>query len=335
MTDFKTIVFSAILTTIHFGCNSTDGENGHAINLKQYELVKDWPKLPENFILGNPTGIGLDSQENVFVFHRAYRSWSLFHPIPGSVITTNTILMLSKEDGSILNSWGASVFIMPHGLTVDKQDNIWVTDVGLHQVFKFSHEGELLMQIGEARVAGDDSSHFNRPTDVAVADDGSFYVSDGYRNSRIVKFSASGRYLFEWGKKGKDKGQFNIPHSIDIDKTGNVYVADRENQRIQVFDATGKFLKEIKANNSGSIYALAIDRSSGTLYSAAYTTSYMIEKGSDIIIFDSTGVRISQFGRSTAEQDPALRYHDIAIDKQGNIYTGDINENRILKFRKK
>ena len=154
------------------------------------------------------------------------------------------MLEIENESGKIVNSWGANLFIMPHGLNVDKENNVWVTDVGLQQIFKFRHDGKLLMTLGVAKVAGNDSLHFNYPTDVAVTDDGSFYVSDGYRNSRVIKFSKFGKYLFEWGKKGNKEGEFNIPHGIDLDEKGNVYVADRENKRIQKFDSNGKFLKE-------------------------------------------------------------------------------------------
>ena len=161
--------------------------------------------------------------------------------MPKSKINANTISLLDNKSGKILNSWGDSIFIMPHGLTVDNNNNVWVTDVGLHQVFKFDHNGKLLMQLGESKVPGGDSVHFNRPTDIAVAEDGSFYVSDGYRNSRIIKFSSNGRYLLQWGKKGDRDGEFDIPHAIDLDRRGNVYVADRENNRIQVFDPPENF----------------------------------------------------------------------------------------------
>lgn len=119
---------------------------------------------------------------------------------------------------------------------------------------KFDHQGKLLMKIGAAGVAGDDSLHFNRPTDVAVASDGSIYVSDGYRNSRVVKFSAAGKYLYAWGVKGSGPGQFDLPHGLDLDGEGNVYVADRENSRIQIFSPSGRFIREWKDKSFGNIY---------------------------------------------------------------------------------
>ena len=219
-----------IFVTVFFGCCYSTGISQDLKTVKdspKYELVNDWPQLPDGDILSQPGGIGIDTNQNVFVFHRPGRRWKILdEEFPDSLISANTILMLDGQTGKILNSWGANLFVMPHGLTVDKDNNVWVTDVGLHQIFKFSHEGKLLMRLGEAKIPGNDSLHFNRPTDVAVAADGSFYVSDGYRNSRIVKFSSSGKYLFEWGKKGNKPGEFNIPHAIDMDANGNVYVAD-------------------------------------------------------------------------------------------------------------
>lgn len=304
-------------------------------NPPKYELVNDWPQLPEGYVLSQPGGIGIDTSQNVFVFHRPGRRWKLLDEnFPDSLISANTILMLDRQTGKILNSWGANLFIMPHGLTVDKDNNVWVTDVGLHQVFKFSHEGKLLMKLGEAKIPGNDSLHFNRPTDVAVAADGSFYVSDGYRNSRVVKFSGSGKYLFEWGKKGSKPGEFNIPHAIDLDAKGNVYVADRQNNRIQEFDANGKFLKEWKNRSFANLYSVTINKINQHVLAVDYLIIMdTIIKGSNILEFNAEGNLIGLFGRSGSYNGPLCRYHDICVDNEGNIYVGDILGNRVQKFK--
>ena len=299
-----------------------------------YQLVKDWPRLPEGLILGNPTGIGIDSAQNVFVFHRASKKWPLLLPFSESVIPETTILELESDTGKVINEWGSNLFIMPHSLTVDKDNNIWVTDVGLQQVLKFNHEGRLLMRIGEAKISGSDSLHFNRPTDVAIAQDGSFYVSDGYRNSRVVKFSPEGHYLFSWGSNGAKQGEFDLPHGIELDSAGNVYVADRENSRIQVFDPSGRCLNEWKDNSFGKMYAIRFDKTTQNMIAVDYITNYISPKGSDIIIFARNGIPIARFGRSGNYDGPVCRYHDLAIDKAGNIYVGDILGNRIQKFKK-
>jgi peptidylamidoglycolate lyase len=299
-----------------------------------YQLVKDWPKLPDSIQLGNPVGIGIDSHQNIFVFHRAGRKWPLLGSMPSSAIASHTILLIDSKTGKLINSWGNHQFVMPHGLTVDKNDNVWVTDVGLHQVFKFTHEGKLLLKTGEAGVAGKDAAHFNRPTDVAVAPDGSFYVSDGYRNSRVVKFDAQGKYLFEWGSKGNDKGQFNIPHGITLDEKMNVYVADRENNRVQVFDSSGHFLHQW-AGNFGNICSVNYDTSSRKILAADDISFLKLKhRGSDLFLFDTNGQVQTRFGRSGSYDGPTCWYHDVTIDHEGNIYAGDILGNKLHKFSK-
>lgn len=300
-----------------------------------YELVKDWPQFPRELVLGNPTGIGIDSKQHVFVFHRAYRKWPLMGPMPDSLIQANTVLELDRNKGTLINSWGNNMFVMPHGLTVDKDDNIWLTDVVLQQVFKFSHDGKLLMKLGEARVAGTDAGHFDLPTDVAVTNGGSFYVSDGYGNSRVVKFSAEGKYLFAWGKKGTGPGEFNIPHGITLDENENVVVADRENRRVQVFDSTGKFLRQYAAANFGNMYSVTFDRKIKEIFAVDYIARDAKDPvGSDVIIFDGKGKMQNRFGRSGSYDGPACRYHDIAIDDEASLYVGDIYGNIVQKFRK-
>src|SRR6185437_10753808 len=189
------ILWSSILLL----CSCSDVGQSTALcvsdSSQRYALMADWPQLPKGYLLGNPSGIGIDSKGNIVLFHRACKKWPVLFPFSSAVIPENTVLVLDRITGNIKAEWGSGLFVMPHGLTVDGDDNIWVTDVGLHQVLKFDHYGKLLMTLGVAREPGADSLHFNPPTDVAVARDGSFYVSDGYRNSRVVKFSPSGNYL--------------------------------------------------------------------------------------------------------------------------------------------
>ena len=336
MTIIKTRNYLLLFLFIFFiSCNNigNSDKKDTSNDLPKYELVKDWPQLPKGYVLSQVTGVSIDTNQNIFLFHRTGRHWT--EPFPDSLISANTILMLDRETGKVLNSWGANLFIMPHGLTVDKENNVWVTDVALHQIFKFSHEGKLLMKLGVAKTPGNDSIHFNLPTDVAVANDGSFYVSDGYGNSRVVKFSKEGKYIFEWGKKGNKPGEFNTPHGIDLDLQGNVYVADRDNNRIQKFDANGKFLKEWKNDTAVQLYSLSIDKTDNNLFAIDYlTVSDTLIKGSDIIQFDSSVNFLTRFGRTGSYSGPICGYHDIAIDNKSNIYVGDILGNRIQKFKK-
>lgn len=300
----------------------------------KYLLVKSWLNLPNVLTLGNPVGISIDTNQNIVVFHRAGREWPLFNSLPEQPIQSKTVLIINKENGKLTESWGDNLFLMPHGLTVDRQNNIWVTDVGLHQIFKFSHSGKLLLKLGEAKVRGDDNLHFNMPTDIAVAEDGSFYVSDGYGNSRIVKFSPTGKYLFQWGGKGDKEGEFNIPHAICLDKNGNVYVADRENNRIQEFDASGKFIKQWTDDSFGSMCSVYISQKSKLFAVDDFTFLKVKHRGSDIFVFDTTGNVQTRFGRSGSYEGSTSWYHDLAIDKEENIYVGDILGNTIQKFKK-
>jgi len=300
----------------------------------KYELVENWPSIDSKIILGNPTGLALNSTENIVVFHRGSRSWQT--PMPKQKIKENTIIELEKGSGKVVNAWGADLFIMPHGLEIDDEDNIWITDVGSHQVIKFSSSGEKLMVLGKKNEPGNDSFHFNMPTDVAVADDGSFYVSDGYGNSRIIKFSKNGSYLFEWGIFGKKEIQFNIPHGLDLDKDGNVYVADRENNRIQKFDSTGNFIKQWENKSVGQLYSLNVNNDKNYLIGIDYMVSENSKPiGSDIIYFDLELNLKYRFGKSGMYDGQIARYHDVQIDKKGNIYVGDILNNSIQKFKLK
>jgi peptidylamidoglycolate lyase len=259
-------------------------------------------------------------------------SYQTFVQVDSEVLRNRQLRQHAKR---YLNSWGANYFIMPHGLTVDKDNNIWVTDVGLHQIFKFSHNGQLLMTLGVAKVSGNDSLHFNMPTDVAIANDGSFYVSDGYGNSRIVKFSPKGKYLLEWGTYGNKQGEFDIPHAITLDNTGNVYVADRENNRIQVFDSKGEFLKDLKNNEQvAQIPSVTIDKSQN-LFAIDYDFVDTLINGSTIFQYDKADKVIYQFGGLGTNKRTASWYHDISVDKEGSIYVGDIHRMKIHKFKYK
>lgn len=326
------LALSAVLVVIAYYTQPL--KNGVGADTRtRYELVKDWPRLPEFYSLGNPAGLGIDTQQNLIVFHRAGRTWPPLSGMPDERINGKTLLVLDKNTGAIIDQWGEDLFIMPHGLSVDRNNNIWVTDIGLNQVFKFNHSGELMMELGEPKVSGNDSAHFNRPTDVAVAADGSFYVSDGYNNSRIVKFDSSGKYLFQWGSKGKGPGQFDIPHGIDVDTHGNVYVADRENSRVQVFTPDGKFIRAWTDESFGKIFSVACTDSS-VLAIDDYTFLYVRHRGSDVYIFNSAGEVRTRFGRSGNYDGATGWYHDITTDREGNIYVGDMLNNKILKFRK-
>ena len=320
------------LSLLLFEFNTMKKDKKSNTHSPKYELINGWLQFPKDFHMGQVAGVSVDKNQNIVFFQRTGRKWT--GPFPDSLISSNTIFIVDKETGKVLNSWGANLFIMPHGLTVDNDNNIWVTDVALQQVFKFNHEGQLLMKLGVAKTPGDDSAHFNLPTDVAVARDGSFYVSDGYENSRIVKFSNEGNYLFDWGKRGTGPGEFNIPHSISLDSHGNVYVADRENNRIQKFDGNGKFLKEWKNDEATSLFALSVSQADNIFAVDDLYVNDSLPMGDDVLQFDVNLDLQMRFGRNDSSIDGYSLYHDIAVDNKENIYVADVARSRVEKFKK-
>ena len=306
------------------------GLGGPRADAPHYRVVHGWPQLPAGEILGQATGVGIDSKQNVWVFHRAGREWS--DPMPDEAIDRPTIAVFDGRTGKRLRFWGAKSFVMPHGLTVDHDDNVWLTDVGTHQVFKYSPDGRLLMTLGERRVSGADRTHFNLPTDVAVLRDGSFYVSDGYQNTRVVKFSADGKYQFEWGKKGGGPGEFDLPHGIALDAAGRVYVADRSNARVQIFTPAGKYVSEWKGPTFGRPYSVAI---AATNRAVVVDGGDQPESGPDrsgAAVVNLEGRVLSRFG-SFGNQDGQFRLaHDVAVDRVGTVYVVDAWGQRVQKF---
>jgi peptidylamidoglycolate lyase len=280
-------------------------------------------------MLGQVPGVGVDSHDHVFVFHRADHSGEKRK----GLIDAPVVMCFDNVTGVLLDSCGANTFRTPHGLRVDNRDNLWLTDVGSHQVFKFSHDGTLRMTLGVAGTPGWDDQHFNKPTDVAVAPDGSFYVSDGYGNRRIAKFSAEGRFLFEWGRAGDEPGEFNEVHNVVLDREGRVYVVDRINKRIQVFTGDGEFIAEWKSEALGRPWGLAYGPD-GFLYMVdGGDMSACLPARGRITRLDLDGNILEQWS-SFGNYDGQLFWgHDIAVNKSGDVFVGDVNHGmRVQKF---
>ena len=294
-----------------------------------YEEVKDWPKLPPGLQLGEVPGVAIDTNGHVFVFHRPGRG---FEPQATELLAEPAILEIDAGTGKLLASWGANMFLVPHGITIDSANNVWVTDVGLHQVFKFSHNGRVLLKLGEARVGGWDATHFNQPTDIAIRQDGSFYVSDGYVNSRVVLFDRAGRFLSEWGTKGSAEGQFSNPHGLTLAANGDVLVADRENSRIQVFDGTGKFKRQwLGAKEKGRVFAVATD-GAGALYAGVRKADYD-PPSNGVLKLDRQWETVASVGFSATGDTVFNAVHDLAVAKDGTIYVAETRTKRVVKLR--
>ncbi len=296
----------------------------------QHEVVSGWPQLPEGQVLGLCAGVGVDAQNRVYVFHRSGRVWS--KPFPKEAIAAPTVSVFDGATGRLLSSWGANRFIMPHGLTVDREGNLWLTDVGLHQVFKCSPTGEVLLRLGEAGVPGGDDKHFNLPTDVAVLADGSFYVSDGYQNTRVMKFTAAGRFEFQWGTKGRGPGEFHLPHGITVDGQGRVIVCDRENERLQVFDAKGVFQQEWKGPQLGKPYGIDTGPDGHLFVIDGGSPSLQPQMRGKAVELDPSGQVLDTFGSHGKAAGQFQLGHDIAVGPDGAVYVAEGTGARVQKF---
>ena len=209
-----------------------------------YAAVPGWGKLPDGWSFVEATAVGVDSKDNVYVYNRGA------HPV-----------IIFDRQGKFLRSWGEGMTSRAHGITIGPDDTVWLTDDGNHTIRQYTADGKLLLSIGDPDKPSPahGGKPFNRPTHVALSPQtGDIYISDGYGNSRVHKYDPKGRLLLSWGEPGTDPGCFNIPHNIATDAEGLVYVADRENHRVQVFDAKGHYQYQI--NNLHRACALYVDR---------------------------------------------------------------------------
>ncbi|CAL9682594.1 unnamed protein product [Knipowitschia caucasica] len=309
------------------------------------EQVINWPQ--GLLLTGQVTGLAIDSNSNLVIFHRGDHYWDnksfdledryqqkILGPIQQS-----TILVLDTVKGDILKASGRSMFYLPHGMTTDG-DDYWVTDVALHQVFKVSGDGkdQILLSLGEAFVPGSDHDHFCKPTDVAVdTQNGNIFISDGYCNARILKFSADGTYLSQWGAGYSDRRRrvpFRIPHSlVFLPDRREVCVADRENGRIQCFIAeTGEFVKEIKKEEfSGEVFAIAYSPvEDGLIYAVNGKSSFGLSAPlQGFVINYSTKDIIDTF---QPDNKDFIMPHDLVVTKDGSVFVGDVGTKAVYKF---
>ncbi|XP_038257323.1 peptidyl-glycine alpha-amidating monooxygenase isoform X11 [Dermochelys coriacea] len=306
------------------------------------EEAVDWPGV--NLKLGQVSGLALDPKNNLVIFHRGDHVWdgnsfdsSFVYQQRGlGPIEQNTILVIDPSNADVLDSTGKNLFYLPHGLSIDKDGNYWVTDVALHQVFKLGvHDKEPLLILGRSLQPGSDKNHFCQPTDVAVDPvTGNVYVSDGYCNSRIVVFSPNGMFIMQWGEEtsvGKAKpGQFQIPHSLTlVPEFGQLCVADRENGRIQCFRSeTGEFTREIKHKLFGG-ELFAISYIPGGLLFAVNGMPYPGDIVQGFVMNFSTGEIIDTFIpiRKSFEMP-----HDIVASEDKTVYIGDAHAKTVWKF---
>ncbi|MFQ5997282.1 MAG: peptidyl-alpha-hydroxyglycine alpha-amidating lyase family protein [Dehalococcoidales bacterium] len=283
-----------------------------------YELVDGWAKLPEGESFLDVCGLAVDSQDRVYILNRSA------HPV-----------MVFNREGNLLTTWGEGFFKRAHGSCIGPDGSVYCTDDGQHIVSKFTPQGKLLMTLGNKDQPSDtgfvhtpgmtmtaclptikrSGPPFNRPTGVSISPSGDIYVSDGYGNARVHKFSADGSLLLSWGEPGDAPGQFRLPHSIWVDKQERVWVPDRENGRIQIFNARGEFLNQW--TELGRPTDIFIDEA-GTVYVSELTQR--------VSIFDGDGKLLARWGSQGQDQETALFLapHAIAVDSHGDIYVGEV-----------
>ncbi|HEV8379196.1 MAG TPA: peptidyl-alpha-hydroxyglycine alpha-amidating lyase family protein, partial [Tepidisphaeraceae bacterium] len=253
--------------------------------------------------LAEVSGVAINSDGDIFIFHRGQQPIIAF-----------------DKSGKFLRSFGEGTK-SAHGLRCDSADNIWATDVVNHTVTKFAPDGKVLLMLGEKGVAGEDEKHFDKPTDIAFAPVGDFFVSDGYGNSRVVKFSKEGKFLLAWGKKGIGEGEFNTPHAIRLDSKGNIFVGDRENDRVQIFDQSGKFIRSFGGFAPFGLFITPDD----TLFVADGRAHKVMKMTLEGKILDT-------IGKMGPEPGHFFLPHGITVDKDGAIYVTEINGKRVQKF---
>ncbi|XP_060890201.1 peptidyl-glycine alpha-amidating monooxygenase isoform X2 [Labrus mixtus] len=316
-----------------------EGEDSHL------EQVSSWPQ--SSLQLGQVSGLALDSDSNLVIFHRGDHTWGAnsfssqaqYQQRSLGPIQQSTILVVDPAKGGILKASGRNMFYLPHGITTDNDNNYWVTDVALHQVLKVSSDGRdrTLLALGEEFTPGSDSRHFCQPTDVAVdPHSGNIFVSDGYCNARILKFSADGTYLSEWGAGTSDRRRrspFRVPHSlVFLADRQEVCVADRENGRIQCFiAATGEFVKEIKKDEfGGEVFAITYSPAGdGVIFAVNGESLFSSAPLRGFLIDYTTKEIIDTF---QPEQKDFKMPHDIVETRDGSVFVGDAGSKRVFKF---
>ncbi len=324
-------------------------EKGGEEETGPYDVVANWPQpfARQGYVQGSQSGVFAETPNKIFLLNRGELrlpeklpanfngSWGSL----GQQATTPTpelrnCIVVVDSNGKLIESWTQHDHLFaggrgPHKIKIspyDPERHVWVIDDLRQQIFKFTNDGKsLVMTLGEAGVAGNDDRHFGRPTDIAWLPDGTFFISDGYTNTRVVKFDKNGKFLMTWGTKGKEKGQFNLPHSIDIDRNRRVYVADRSNSRIQVFDENGKYLDQWPGIRQPYHILITADQH---LWVADGVTNKILK-------YDLNGKLLYSWGTYGTFPGAIWGVHQFAVDSDRNLYLAETFGGRTQKYRPK
>jgi DNA-binding beta-propeller fold protein YncE len=276
-----------------------------------YEIEKGWGRLPTWWQYKSCSDVAVDSKDRVYVLDRGT------HPV-----------MVFDREGNFLSAWGEGLFRFAHSIYVDRSDFVWTSDCYTHTVMKFTEGGELLQTFGTKDVPGTTyyGEPFNMPTGVAVSRSGSVFVSDGYGNYMVQKFSPNGDHLRSWGGPGTGPGKFALVHYLDVDDQGRVYVCDRENGRIQVFDEDGAYLSEWTGLYMPAKVCIKKD------------LAYVIEQGETpttgrVSVFSLDGMLLSRWAdnEGPGTGHPGIA-HGLAVDSRGDLYVAELNPNMYSSF---
>ena len=296
-----------------------------------YVVDASWPSGRGTYSWGATPGVAVDGQDNVWMFTRSEMPVQVYAP-----------------DGKFLRGWGRDIIGAAHHIRIDPDGNVWCADTERHVVRKFTPGGDMVLTLGVEDEAGSDERHLFMPTDIAIAADGDLFVTDGYGNNRVVHFDARGKFVKTWGKLGVAPGEFSQPHAIAIDSADRLYVVDRNNARIQVFDRSGKSLDQWRnLVTPWGIWITPQDEifvcgASPMLWAEAANLSSP-PKDQILLRFDPSG-RVRQIwtfpaaAEVEAEEKAIVRpgelawVHAVAVDSKGNVFMGDIRGERLQKF---
>lgn len=334
-----TVRVGCVIAAIVFVAVAASAQN-HAPN--PYLTIDGWAEMPEGRTWGSTSAVypARDGSGNMWVAERCGQNSCIGKD------DVDTVLLFGPS-GNLVKSFGAGIIVWPHGIHVDAENNVWVTDARGHegrghQVYKFSSDGELLMSLGKAGVAGNANDEFNQPSDVLVAPNGDIFVVDGHGalgNNRVVKFSSDGAFIKTWGTTGQGPGEFRDPHALAMDSQGRLFVGDRGNSRLQIFTQDGEHLATWTQFSRPS--GLYIDEND-ILYSAdsesnntwGYNPGFRrgIRIGSAKTGFVTAFIPDPEPNPDTASTTAA---EGVATDSQGNIYGAEVGPRALKKYVKR
>ena len=297
----KVVIAIAISATLVVGSSHLRAQETPA-----FAARLDFLKLPADVKLGRCSAVATGTDGELYLFHRG----------PKPILCVNA----SRQ---LVRSWGDEEITTAHGMRIDRDGHVWVTDIGRHRVLKFDKQGKLLLALGTGK-PGAGPDEFNQPTDVAFSTNGDFYVTDGYGNSRVLKFTAAGRLIKSWGTKGKSVGEFVIPHAIVRDGRGRLLVGDRENDRIQVFTEDGEFLEQWPGF---APYGIVLD-SQGRVFVAD-------GRANQVLRLDAQGRVAERWGKKGAGAGEFDLPHMLDFDSHGNLYVAEVGNLRFQQLERK